>query len=51
MITMITIVPVPINMGCSSRVCGAQDGEPGRRGGEPRGAGVSEGSRAAGVSA
>jgi hypothetical protein len=23
MITMITIVPVPINMGCSSRICGA----------------------------
>ena len=39
MITMITIAPKLINMGYSSRMRGAQDGEPGRRGGEPRGAG------------
>ena len=38
MITMITIAPKLINMGYSSRMRGAQDGEPGRRGGEPRGA-------------
>ena len=30
---MITIAPKLINMGCSSRICGAQDGEPVRRGG------------------
>ena len=44
MSAMITIVTTLINMGCSSRVCGAQDGEPGGGAGEPRGAGVSEGS-------